>query len=174
MSDRAVPYPYFSHLKHCYQIQFIFIFYFWYLAHSLFCFTIFMYKFESKFSMREETRNWVFLVQIETSSIMIIIIYMLKATLMGCVYSHVTYLRLTNSSFCLIWARMNHFEPRLIVLSQKVDSKVLRMAIKLKNGYIVEVFWWGKSKTVISMLKFRRLLFGMSPDVPTVTSPRSY
>ena len=46
---------------------------------------------------------------------------------MSCVY--VTYVRLTNSTFCLIWATMNHFEARMMVLSQKVDSKVLRMAI---------------------------------------------
>ena len=51
-----------------------------------------------------------------------------KATQMGCVY--VTYLRLTNSSFFfLIWVRMNHVEVLLVVLSQKVDSNILRMAI---------------------------------------------
>ena len=50
-----------------------------------------------------------------------------KATQMGCVY--ITYMRLMNSSFCLIWARMNHFEPRLMLLSQKVHSKVFRLTI---------------------------------------------
>ena len=38
------------------------------------------------------------------------------------------YLRLMTSRFCVIWARMHHFEVRLMVLSQEVDSKVLRMA----------------------------------------------
>ena len=50
-----------------------------------------------------------------------------KATLMGCVCE--MYFRLTNFSFYLIWARMNHFKARLMVLPQKVDSKVLKMAI---------------------------------------------
>ena len=31
-------------------------------------------------------------------------------------------LRLTKSRFSVIWARMNHFETRLMVLSQKGDS----------------------------------------------------
>ena len=51
---------------------------------------------------------------------------------MGCVYA--TYLRLTNSSFCLIWARMNHFEAHAVVLSQKVDSRVFRMAILMRRS----------------------------------------
>ena len=38
---------------------------------------------------------------------------------MGCLY--VMYLRLKNSSFCLIWAKMNHFEARLVVLLQRVE-----------------------------------------------------
>ena len=55
---------------------------------------------------------------------------LLKATQMGCVY--VAYSRLTHSSFYLIWDRMNHFEMCLMILSQKVHSKVLRVAIQLK------------------------------------------
>ena len=38
-----------------------------------------------------------------------------------------------NSRFCVIWARIHHFETRLMVLSQKVDSKLLRMASQLKH-----------------------------------------
>ena len=38
-----------------------------------------------------------------------------------------------NTWFCIIWARMNHFETCLMVLSQKVDSKLLRMASLWKN-----------------------------------------
>ena len=53
--------------------------------------------------------------------------YFIKATQMGTV--NVTYFRLTNCSFCLIWARMNFFQARLMVFTKKVDSKVLRMAI---------------------------------------------
>ena len=47
-------------------------------------------------------------------------INMIKAIQMGCVYA--THLRLTNSSFGLIWARIYYFEARLMVLLQKVDS----------------------------------------------------
>ena len=43
-----------------------------------------------------------------------------KGTGMGCV--EVTHLRLTNSRFCVLWARMNHFEAHLIVSSIKVES----------------------------------------------------
>ena len=45
-----------------------------------------------------------------------------KATQMGCV--QVSYLRLTSSKFCGIFARMNYFEAHMMALSQKVDSKV--------------------------------------------------
>ena len=38
-----------------------------------------------------------------------------------------------NSRFFFIWARMNHFEMRLMLLSQKIDSKLLKMASLLKN-----------------------------------------
>ena len=38
-----------------------------------------------------------------------------------------------NSKFCVIWAGFNHFETRLMVLSQKVESNLLRMASLLKN-----------------------------------------
>ena len=59
--------------------------------------------------------------------------FVLKATQIG--FKNVTNLGLTNSNFCLIqcliWARMDRFEAPLITSSQKVDSKVLRIAIKL-------------------------------------------
>ena len=38
-----------------------------------------------------------------------------------------------NSRFLVILARINHFEMHLMVLSQKVDSKLLSVARKLKN-----------------------------------------
>ena len=37
-----------------------------------------------------------------------------------------------NSRFALVHG-MNHFEMRLIVLSQKIDCKLLKMASKLKR-----------------------------------------
>ena len=46
---------------------------------------------------------------------------------MDCVY--VMYLKLMKSIFRFIWTTMAHFEARLMVLLQKVDSKVLRMAL---------------------------------------------
>ena len=45
---------------------------------------------------------------------------------MGCVL--IKCLKLANSRLYLIWARMNYFEMCLMVLAQKVDSKLLRMA----------------------------------------------
>ena len=44
----------------------------------------------------------------------------------------VTHLRLTNSRFCFLCVRMNHFETHLMVVPREVDTKVLRMAIKFK------------------------------------------
>ena len=72
--------------------------------------------------------------------------FRVKATQMDCVY--VTYFRLTNFSFYLIWARVNFFEVRLMVLSQKLNSKVLRMAIWL--NYFDEK----KAKWRLQCLKF--------------------
>ena len=46
----------------------------------------------------------------------------------------------------LIWARINHFEARMMVLSQKVDSKVLRMTITLK--------YFGEKKSKIATPMF--------------------
>ena len=72
---------------------------------------------------------------------------------MSCV--QVTYLKLTNARFCVIWARMDHFEARLMVLSQKVDTNVLRMEIQLK--------YFNKKNANV-----RNFLYGMNPNVPTV------
>ena len=58
----------------------------------------------------------------------------------------------------LLIARINHFEARLI-LSQKVDSKVLRMSIWLKY------FDKKKAKSQLQCMQFRQFLFGFSPDV---------
>ena len=68
-----------------------------------------------------------------------------------------------NSRLRAIWARMNHFEACLMVLLQKVDSEVLRMAIQLK------VFLNNKSKQNgnCNVRNFRWFLYGMNPDVPT-------
>ena len=57
------------------------------------------------------------------------------------------FLRLTNSSL-FIWVRINHFEARLMVLSQKADAKVLWVAIKL--NYFDEE----KAKWRLQCLKF--------------------
>ena len=54
---------------------------------------------------------------------------------MGCV--QVTYLRLTNSDF----------ETCLMVLSQKIYSKVLR------NSRLVKIFWWGKNKMATEIVQ---------------------
>ena len=37
-------------------------------------------------------------------------------------YVEVTYFILMNSSYGVIWARINHFETSLMVLSQTIDS----------------------------------------------------
>ena len=60
-------------------------------------------------------------------SIYMYLIMQLKDTQMGCVYA--SYSRLIHFRFCLVLARMNHFEVHLMILSQTVDSKVLRMAV---------------------------------------------
>ena len=43
-----------------------------------------------------------------------------KGTQIGCVL--VTHLRLTNSTFCVLWGRMNHLEAYLMVSLRKKDS----------------------------------------------------
>ena len=48
------------------------------------------------------------------------------------VHIKVTHLRLTNSRFCILYVRMNHFEVHLMVSSREVDTKVLRMAIQFE------------------------------------------
>ena len=52
--------------------------------------------------------------------------FSIKSTQMGCVW--VTCLRLRNSRFYIFGETINHFEMQLTVLSQKVGSKVFRMA----------------------------------------------
>ena len=59
---------------------------------------------------------------------------LLKDGGMGCVY--VTHLKLTNSRFCILYVKMNHFEAHVMVSSRAVDSKVLKMAIQF------EYFFW--------------------------------
>ena len=86
----------------------------------------------------------------------IIKIYILPITDSGyqrdCV--HVTYLRLTNSSFCLIWARINHFKARrLRGLTQKVESKVRMMAISKS------ILLRSKTKWRLQCLKFYTVSF---------------
>ena len=68
-----------------------------------------------------------------------------------------TCLRLMNSRFCIIWAGMNHFETRLMVLSQKVETKLLRMA-QLKN---FDEKKKKKSKMVKISSNFRLFFFEM-------------
>ena len=41
-------------------------------------------------------------------------------------------MRLMNSRFFVIWARLDHFEARLMILSQEEDAKILRMASQFK------------------------------------------
>ena len=52
----------------------------------------------------------------------------LKATQMSCVYE--TYLRLPNSSFCPIWARMNN----AFITRSRLQST--------QDGNLVKIFWW--------------------------------
>ena len=67
-----------------------------------------------------------------------------------------------NFIFCVIWARKNHFEAHLMVLSQKRDSKVHRMAISKS------ILMRKEQNGDFNVRYFRRFLFGMSPDVPTL------
>ena len=69
----------------------------------------------------------------------------------------VTHLRLSNSRFCILYAKMKHFESHLMVSSRVVDSKVLRMAIQ---------FDYLKRQNGECNVRNKRFLFGMSPDVP--------
>ena len=71
---------------------------------------------------------------------------------------YVTFLRLTNSSFCPIWAIMNHFNARLMVVSQKADSKVLKMAIYGSQSTLMKAKWrlqCLKFQTVLLWYEFR-------------------
>ena len=67
------------------------------------------------------------------------ILVLLEGKGMGCAY--VTQLRLTNSRFCILCVRMNHFEVHRMVSSREVDSKVLGMAILLKYFYEKKAKW---------------------------------
>ena len=67
------------------------------------------------------------------------------------------HLRLANSRFYFLCARMNHFEAHLEDSLRGVDSKVLRMAIWLKN------FDEKKGEMANVMLLF--FLHGMSSDI---------
>ena len=60
---------------------------------------------------------------------------------------------------------MDHFEARLMVLSQKVDTNVLRMELKIK--YFDEK----QANRDCNVRNFRQILFGTNPDIPTVGSP---
>ena len=50
----------------------------------------------------------------------------------------VTYLRLTNSRFCVFYVKMNHFEAHLMVSLRVVDSKVPRMAIQFEYFLLIK------------------------------------
>ena len=65
---------------------------------------------------------------------------------MGCAY--VTLLRLTNSRFCVLYVRMNHFEAHLMASSWEVDSK-----LRYSGWQLVEVLLWEKGKRVNVMLQ---------------------
>ena len=58
----------------------------------------------------------------------------------------VTHLKL-NPTFCVIWARINHFEARLMVLSQKNRLQ------STQDGNLVEVFDEKKIKMATAMLE---------------------
>ena len=75
------------------------------------------------------------------------------------------YLRLTNSRFCVIWARTKYaFWSASDSFHKKVDTK------NTQDGNLVNIFSWGKKKqnSDCNVRTFRRFLFGMSPDVPIV------
>ena len=65
-----------------------------------------------------------------------------------------------NSRFCVIWAKMNHYERRLMVLSQIVDSKLLRIGSQLKKfDEKIKAKW--QLKYIVQILDF---FFRMSFD----------
>ena len=55
----------------------------------------------------------------------------IKGTQTDCI--EVTHMRLTNSRYCVLWARMDRLEAYLMVSSKEVDSKVLGTAIQSKH-----------------------------------------
>ena len=88
-----------------------------------------------------------------------------KATQMGCAYA--MYLRLTNSRFCLIWARMNHFEACLMVYHKKQTPKYSEWQFsysilmrRKQNGdfnvlNLVWVLMYHRSKSVFFLITFK-------------------
>ena len=53
------------------------------------------------------------------------------------------------NKFCVILAKMNHFETRLIILSQKVDSKVFRIVVHILDFFFEMSFDAPTFKTLV-------------------------
>ena len=84
----------------------------------------------------------------------------IKATQMGCVY--VTHLRLTNSSFCLIWARVSLLKRIWWFYHKESTPKYLGWQ------FSESILMRRKQNDVFNVWNFRRFLFCMSSNVPTV------
>ena len=50
------------------------------------------------------------------------------------------HLRLTDTIFCVLYVRMNHFEVHLMVSARVADSKVLRITIQLEYVFCFVLF----------------------------------
>ena len=72
--------------------------------------------------------------------------------------------------FCVIWARINHFQVRLMVLSHTQKKKKKKKKNNRLQGSqdlnFVEVFWWGKNQNGDCNVKFLDFNFGKCSDVP--------
>ena len=84
------------------------------------------------------------------------IIQHIKPSQMDCV----TCLRLTNSRFCIIWARMKHFDARLVVSITKnrhqrtQDDKLLKVFWRKQNGDWNSTFFFFEMSLIQRHSKF--------------------
>ena len=61
-------------------------------------------------------------------------------------YVELTYLRLTNSRFCFMWARINNFKA--------CDGFTRKWRLQsTQDGNLVKIFWWEKSKMATVILQ---------------------
>ena len=74
---------------------------------------------------------------------------------MGCVY--VTHLRLTNSDFNVLCARMNHLKAHLMLSSRLVVSRGLRLIIQFEYFFPDKKAKW----RIYDVRNFKWFTFGM-------------